>query len=58
MYAVNQETEEVRSISSSESSLLLKRKRQGDVNCFDKGADKRNCFKTPENKVFVVSNDL
>ncbi|EXX60041.1 hypothetical protein RirG_183510 [Rhizophagus irregularis DAOM 197198w] len=50
IHAVNEETEEVRSISSSETSLLLKRKRQDDVNCFDQGADKRNCFKTPKNK--------
>ncbi|CAI2194263.1 2755_t:CDS:2, partial [Funneliformis geosporum] len=35
--AVNEETEEVRSVSSSETGVLLKRKRQDDINCFDKG---------------------
>ncbi|RGB33758.1 hypothetical protein C1646_815814 [Rhizophagus diaphanus] len=48
--AVNESAEEVQSVSSSEIKLLLKRKRQDDVNCSDKGADKRNRCKTPENK--------
>ena len=34
--------------------LLLKRKRQDDINCFDEGADKRNRCKTPEKKVIFV----
>ncbi|CAG8613276.1 18235_t:CDS:2 [Dentiscutata erythropus] len=48
--AVNEETEEIRLVSSSETGLLLKRKRQDDMNCFDKGADKRNCCETLEIK--------
>ncbi|RIA99244.1 hypothetical protein C1645_811722 [Glomus cerebriforme] len=55
---VNEETEEVRSISSSETRLLLKRKRQDDMNCFDKKADKRNRCKTPENKIRTTNGTV
>ncbi|CAG8818756.1 23100_t:CDS:2, partial [Racocetra persica] len=53
--AVNKETEEVRLVSSSETGLLLKRKRQDDMNCFDKGADKR---KTLENKIRTTNRTV
>ncbi|CAG8644332.1 16850_t:CDS:2 [Funneliformis caledonium] len=56
--AVNEESEEVRSVSSSETGLLLKRKRQYDVNYFDKGADKRNRCKAPENKIRTTNGTV
>ncbi|CAG8762403.1 10456_t:CDS:2 [Cetraspora pellucida] len=52
--AVNEETEDVRLVSSSETRLLLKRKRQDDIN-FDKGADKH---KTLENKIQTTNRTV
>ncbi|PKK59063.1 hypothetical protein RhiirC2_857515 [Rhizophagus irregularis] len=54
-HAVNESAEEVRSISSSET---LKRKRQDDVNCFDREADKRNRCKTLENKIRTTNGTV
>ncbi|CAB4422428.1 unnamed protein product [Rhizophagus irregularis] len=56
--AVNESAEDVRSVSSSETKLLLKRKRQDDVNCFDKGADKRNRCKIPKNKIRTTNGTV
>ncbi|KAF0521378.1 c2h2-type zinc finger transcription factor [Gigaspora margarita] len=56
--AVNEETEEVRLVSSSETGLLLKRKRQDDMNCSDKGADKRNRCKTLEIKIRTTNGTV
>ncbi|CAG8777344.1 23188_t:CDS:2, partial [Gigaspora margarita] len=56
--AVNEETEEVRLVSSSETGLLLKRKRQDDMNCSNKGADKRTRCKTLEIKIRTTNGTV